>query len=151
MTSRAAGDPPSSLATAPAKPVQRLVVGFPGGLRISAHFGHHEVTTDQPVMAGGEDSAPSPFELFLVSLATCAGLYAQRFLAARSLPAAGLGVELEAEPDPERPRIAAMRIRVRLPAGFPERYRDALVRAIDQCAVKRHLVEPPTIRIELEG
>jgi putative redox protein len=37
---------------------------------------------------------------------------------------------------------------VDLPAGFPEKYRDAVLRAVDQCAVKRHLARPPQFKVE---
>jgi ribosomal protein S12 methylthiotransferase accessory factor len=31
--------------------------------------------------------------------------------------------------------------------AFPEKYRDAIVRAADQCAVKRHILEPPRFEV----
>jgi ribosomal protein S12 methylthiotransferase accessory factor len=40
-------------------------------------------------------------------------------------------------------------IDVQTPPEFPEKYREAIVRAIDQCTVKRHLVEPPAIDIRV--
>ena len=32
---------------------------------------------------------------------------------------------------------------IALPQAFPEKYHDALLRAVDQCAVRRHLAKPP--------
>ncbi len=122
-----------------------IEVRFPGGRRVEAVVGSHAVLTDQPVAAGGEDAGPSPFDLFLASLATCAGYYALRFCQERQIGAAGLGVSMEVERDPSQKRVAKLRIAVRLPEGFPERYREAILRAIGQCAVKRHLEEPPAI------
>ncbi|HYT31165.1 MAG TPA: hypothetical protein VEO37_01115, partial [Thermoanaerobaculia bacterium] len=40
-------------------------------------------------------------------------------------------------------RVARIRIEILLPPEFPEKYREAILRAVDQCSVKRHLAEPP--------
>jgi len=124
----------------------KIPVHFPGGLCVSAKLGRHVVTTDQPEKAGGGDSAPAPFELFLASLATCAGIYALRFCQAREIPTRGLGIELETV-EAERRKVTGVRITVRPPEGFPDHYRPALERAVDQCAVKRHLLDPPDFEI----
>lgn len=50
--------------------------------------------------------------------------------------------------DPETRRIATIRIDVRLPEGFPDKYIPAVRRAVDQCAVKRHILEPPEFVVE---
>ena len=52
-----------------------MIIDFPGGARVDAHFRGHTLPTDQPAGGGGEDSAPMPFEVFLASIGTCAGIY----------------------------------------------------------------------------
>ena len=52
-----------------------MIVDFPGGDRVDAHFGSYTVMTDQPNAKGEPGSAPTPFSLFLASIATCAGIY----------------------------------------------------------------------------
>jgi ribosomal protein S12 methylthiotransferase accessory factor len=127
----------------------KIAVDFPGGRRVDARLRGHVVPTDQPLAAGGADEAPSPFEVFFVSLASCAGYYALRFCESREIPLDGLGVELEVERGSSHSPIDAVRIRVTLPAGFPERYREPLLRAVDQCAVKRFIASPAPIEVEL--
>ena len=124
-------------------------IGFPGGLTVSASFRGHDILTDQPEKAGGGNAAPPPFDLFLASIGTCAGFYALRFCQSRGIATEGLAVTLEPVRDPETRRIGRIRIDVRLPPGFPARYRRAVVRAIDQCAVKRHILEPPEFEVTL--
>ncbi len=124
-----------------------IEVRFPGGRKVEAVVGGHAVLTDQPVSAGGEDAGPSPFDLFLASIAACSGFYALRFCQERRIETAGLKVSMEIERDPARKRVERLKIAVDLPEGFPERYRDALLRAIGQCTVKRHLEEPPAIEL----
>ena len=120
-----------------------MTVRFPGRVAVEAVFGDRVVRTDQPAPLG-EGSAPSPFDLFLASLATCAGYYALRFCQEREIATEGLGVSLSTVRDPERKRAAAtVRIALTLPKGFPEKYESAIQRAVDQCAVKKHVVEAP--------
>jgi ribosomal protein S12 methylthiotransferase accessory factor len=118
-----------------------------GGARVEARYEGHTIATDQPVKAGGEDSAPAPFDLFLASIGTCAGYYAFQFCRQRELSTEGLAVALETIFDSERHRIGRIRISVQLPESFPEKYRPAILRSIDQCSVKRHILEPPEFEV----
>lgn len=123
-------------------------IRFPGGVAVDAVYRGHTIRTDQPERSGGEGSAPAPFDLFLASIATCAAYYALVFCRKRDLSTEGLGLTLDPVRDPEAGRIATLRITLELPEGFPEKYRRAIVRSMDQCAVKRHIVEPPEFEIE---
>jgi len=128
-----------------------MKVTFPGGLAVDAHCKGHLIHTDQPEKNGGNDTGPAPFDLFLASIATCAGFYALRFCEKRGFPAEELAVTLEPVRDPENKRVATIRIEVHLPQGFPDKYHSAVLRAIDQCAVKRHIVNPPDFDVQIAG
>ncbi|HEX7708139.1 MAG TPA: OsmC family protein [Thermoanaerobaculia bacterium] len=125
-----------------------IEVSFPGGVAVDATFHGHTVHTDQPPPLG-EDSAASPFDLFLASIATCAGFYALRFCQQRNIPIEGLGVTMKSEKNPESKRIETAQIELRLPQAFPEKYRSAILLAVDQCTVKKHIMEPPKFEIDL--
>ena len=56
-----------------------IIIDFPGGAKVDAHFSGFTVKTDQSPKGGGEGSAPSPFSLFLASIGTCAGIYVLGF------------------------------------------------------------------------
>jgi ribosomal protein S12 methylthiotransferase accessory factor len=104
------------------------------------------VHTDQPLDNGGEDVAPSPFELFLASIGTCAGIFVQGFCAKRGLSTEGIKLI-------ERPRytaegvLSAIDIELQLPSTFPEKYRDAVVRVASECSVKRAIAAQPTFTV----
>lgn len=123
-------------------------VTFPGGVAVEARFRNHAVLTDQPAPVGA-DSAMSPFDLFLASIATCMGFYALRFCQERDIPTDGLDLALSPIRDHEAKRITKITVQLTAPQGFPEKYRAALLRAVDHCAVKRHLHEPPEFEITL--
>jgi putative redox protein len=122
--------------------MMQIEVGFPGGARVDASFNGFVVRTDQPAPFG-EGTAPSPFEQFLASLATCAGIYVLSFCQQRNLPMEGLKLVQRVDRDPHTGLLSLIEIEIILPEGFPEKYRDAVVRAAEQCAVKKNLENPP--------
>ena len=124
-----------------AGPVE-IVITLPGGRRVDADLGGHRVPTDQPRDNGGEDTAPSPFQLFLASIGTCAGIFVQGFCARRELSTEGIRIVERPEFDAEG-ALAAVDLEIQVPAGFPERYREALVRVAEQCSVKRAIQAQP--------
>ncbi len=121
-------------------------VSFPGGAAVDASVNGFTVRTDQPAPLGA-GAAPAPFDLFIASIATCMGFYAMRFCQERGIATEGLGLSLETVRDPEKKRLSSIDVALRLPAGFPEKYRGAIARAVDQCAVKKHMLEPPAFTL----
>ena len=124
-----------------------MIVTFPGGSRVDAQVGHHTIRTDQPVRSGGDDSAPAPFTLFLGSIATCAGIYVLGFCKQRGLPTEGIRIVQRMERDARTGLVGKVGLDIEVPPDFPAKYHDALVRAADQCAVKKHLEHPPVFDV----
>ena len=114
-------------------------IDFPGGKKVDAHYSGFAVRTDQGVQYGGEGSAPEPFDLFFVSLATCAGFYALQFCLSREIKTDGLDVRFYAEKSGSSGLFDRMSLLLTLPEGFPEKYRNAIVRAVNLCTVKKYL------------
>jgi len=129
----------------------KIEISFPSGVAVEARFGGHAVRTDQPPGDGGAGSAPTPFELFLASLGTCSGFYALRFCQQRGIATEGLGVTLETERNAETRRLDRIAVALALPPGFPEKYREAILRAVDQCAVKKAILDPPEMPVTITG
>jgi putative redox protein len=124
-----------------------MIIDFPGGARVDAHFGPYTVETDQPPMGGGEGSAPTPFALFLASLGTCAGIYALGFCRQRGLPTDGMRIVQRAQRNPITGMVENIELEIQVPPTFPERYLDALVRSAELCAVKKHMENPPSFDV----
>ncbi|MCX6558950.1 MAG: OsmC family protein [Candidatus Aminicenantes bacterium] len=124
-----------------------ILVTLPGGSRVEARLRGFSILTDQPVHAGGENAAPSPFDLFLASLATCAGYYVLAFCQERKIPTEGITLVQRMERGPKSKLIEMVRIEIHLPAGFPAKYKEAVIKAADKCAVKAHLAFPPDFEI----
>jgi putative redox protein len=124
-----------------------ITVDFPGGARVDAHWDSFTVHSDQPKEAGGDNSAPSPFGLFLASLATCAGYYVYGFCKMRKIPMDGIKVIQRSEQDPKSKMTGKLSIEIQLPSNFPKEYVSAVVRAAESCLVKKHLEHPPSFEI----
>ncbi len=124
-----------------------IVVSFPGGKRINAQVEGFTVETDQPVSLGGQGAAPAPYDLFLGSLATCAAIYVLGFCQARNIPTDGLALVQHSEMDPGTKLASRVRIEITLPIGFPEKYKEAIVRAAEGCKVKRTMQAPPSFEV----
>jgi len=124
----------------------RYDVAFPSGVAVEVAVKGHTIRTDQPAPLG-LDSAPAPFDLFIASIATCMGFYALRFCQERGIATVGLGLSVETVRNEEKKRLSAIRVALTLPPGFPEKYTGAIQRAVDQCAVKKHMIEPPAFEL----
>jgi ribosomal protein S12 methylthiotransferase accessory factor len=124
-----------------------MTVDFPGGDRVDAHFGPYTVMTDQSGPHGEPGSAPSPFSLFLASIATCAGIYVLGFCRQRNLPTDGLKITQRSDRNPLTGMIESVVIEIQTPPSFPEKYLPSLIRSAELCAVKKHIETPPAFKV----
>ena len=124
-----------------------IVVTLPGGRRVDAQVGGHLVRTDQPRDNGGEDTAPSPFQLFLAAVGTCAGIFVQGFCAKRGLATEGIRILERPTFDRETGVLTSVDLEIEVPPTFPEKYHEALVRVADQCSVKKAIQAQPPFHV----
>ena len=120
-----------------------MEITFPGGARVDANFGGFTVPTDQPPYS----SAPTPFATFLASIGTCAGIYVLGFCNQRGIPTDGIRIIQRMQSDPRTGLIGQIDLDIQLPPTFPEKYKSAVIRSAEQCAVKKHLENPPTFKV----
>jgi putative redox protein len=122
---------------------------LPGGSRVDGRVGSFTIATDQPPDA----TAPTPFTLFLASIGACAAFYVLAFCRQRGIPTDDIQV-IERTYAAASGMVERIQLSIDLPLDFPQRYRGAVIRAAEQCTVKKHLEHPPAIEIEpnmLEG
>ncbi len=124
-----------------------MEVTFDGGKVITAHLNGHTIRTDQPVKDGGGNTAPAPFELFLASIGTCAGIYVKSFCDQREIPAENIKIIQSLEFDSDTKLLTNIRLDIQLPADFPEKYRGAVINAAELCLVKKTINNPPEFEV----
>ncbi len=120
-----------------------MLIDFPGGSRVDAHFGPYTVPTDQPPAA----SAPTPFAVFLSSIGTCAGIYVLGFCRQRNLSTDGIRIIQRIHSNPMNGMVEKIDLEIQVPPDFPEKYRPSLINSAELCAVKKHLEKPPKFEI----
>jgi putative redox protein len=120
-----------------------MEITFDGGKVITAHIHGHLIKTDQPVNGGGENSAPSPFELFLASIGTCAGIYINN----RKISTDNIRIIQSADYDKESGLPVNIKLDIKLPADFPEKYVTSVISVAQLCKVKKTIANPPVFEI----
>lgn len=124
-----------------------MIIDFPGGARVDAHYGPYTVMTDQPPAGGGNGSAPTPFSLFLASMGTCAGIYVLGFCQQRGLATEGIRIVQRMVRDPLTHMVTNIEMDIQVPPEFPTKYHASLIRSAELCAVKKHLENPPVFNV----
>ena len=124
-----------------------MMIDFPCGTRVDAHFGPYTVMTDQPPSGGGQGEAPSPFALFLASMGTCAGIYVLGFCRQRGLPTEGIRILQNVQRDFSTGLVGQVDLEIQVPPTFPEKYLPSLIRSAEMCAVKKHIEHPPQFAV----
>lgn len=125
----------------------KMEINFAGNKKVNATYKGFTIQTDQPTSDGGDGSAPEPYDLFLASLGTCAGVYILYFCEGRDIPIDNIRMTLGFQRDEKTHAMEQINIDIHLPTDFPEKYRKAVVRAAEMCTVKRTLANPPVIRV----
>jgi ribosomal protein S12 methylthiotransferase accessory factor len=124
-----------------------MIIDFPGGDRVDAHYGPYTIKTDQPQIGGSIPDAPTPFSLFLASIGTCAGIYVLGFCKQRDLPTEGIRIIQHMQRSNLTGMVSHIELEIQVPPSFPERYRSSLIRSAQLCAVKKHLEHPPQFEV----
>ena len=124
-----------------------MEVTFDGGKVITAHLNGHVIRTDQSIKGGGQNSAPAPYDLFLASIGTCAGIYVKSFCDQREIPAENIKIIQTIEFDSQTRLLANIKLDIQLPPDFPEKYKSAVINAAELCAVKKTINNPPIFEV----
>jgi len=129
--------------------MEGIEVTYAGGEAYAVGVRQHVLLVDQQSDLGGDDSAATPTELFVASLAACVAFYAGRYLSRHGLPRDDLRVTAEFTMAADRPaRVGEIRLHVSAP-GVPEQRRAGLLAVASHCTVHNSLQQPPEITVEL--
>jgi len=125
------------------------IVQHLGDVQFEISLRGHKIICDQPEAGGGYDEGPTPPELLLASLGSCAAYYAAEYLRTRKLSAAGLTVRVTAEKATAPARLEDFQIQIHLDGSLEERHREGVLRAARACLIHATLTHPPRIEVSL--
>lgn len=125
-----------------------MKITLAGNMKINAEYGSFTIKTDQSKKEGGDGTAPAPYQLFLASIGTCAAAYVAGFCQSRNIPTEGIELEQKMVYDPVKKKMGQIKIYIKLPPDFPEKYKHTVIKAAESCAVKKTILDPPEFVIE---
>lgn len=124
-----------------------MEITFEGGKVVTAHYNGHAIRTDQPLDNAGGNTAPAPFDLYLASIGTCAGIYVKSFCDRRNIPTDNIRIFQNIIWDEKTDLPSDITIEIKLPPDFPEKYRESVVSAAELCKVKKSIANPPEFKV----
>jgi putative redox protein len=98
----------------------------------------HQMTVDEPLDAGGQDTGPDPQELLAASLASCTAITMEMYAARKGWDIGGVEVDVEYSPA-ERGCPTKFELVMRLPDDLPEEQVERLRVIAAKCPVHRAL------------
>ena len=122
-----------------------------GNDRFAIDMRSHTITVDQPVDLGGEDTAPTPTELFVAGLASCVAFYARRVCKRHDIDPTGLAVAAEYGIGGRPARVDRIALHVTPPDALPAERREAFLAVASHCTVHNTLHEAPEVALTLDG
>ena len=128
---------------------QGMEIRLMGGQKVYSDYNGFTIHTDQSVKDGGDNSAPTPSDLFFASIGTCSGLYALRFCEKRKINTEKLRINLELQSHPKTHMVEKIIFKINLPPDFPEKYTSALIKSMNLCYVKKHFEQPPEFEFDV--
>ncbi|NMC39163.1 MAG: osmotically inducible protein C [Bacteroidales bacterium] len=124
-----------------------MEITFDGGKVVTAHLDGHVIRTDQPVDNGGGNTSPAPFDLYLASIGTCAGIYVKSFCDNRQIPSENIKLIQTTRYNKETGLPSEIIIEIKLPPDFPEKYKASILHVAGLCKVKKSIADPPVFEI----
>ncbi len=126
-----------------------ITVHHLGADRFAIDIRGHRLVVDQPSDSARREAGPTPTELFVAALASCAAHYAHRVLV-REDPDATVRVTCRYRLSTGAPnRVELVELEVTLPPGLSAQRRASVERAMQHCTVHESLRQPPHIVISL--
>ena len=129
------------------KKFNAMEITFDGGKVVTAHTHGHSISTDQPLENGGGNTAPTPFDLFLASIGTCAGIYVKSFCDNRKISTDNIRIIQKTEYNKETGLPVNITLDIKLPADFPEKYKASVINVAELCKVKKTIANPPVFEV----
>ncbi|MHB0938215.1 MAG: OsmC family protein [Armatimonadota bacterium] len=120
-----------------------------GELRFESEVRGHTMIVDQPAESGGDDTGPTPPELFVTALGTCVGVYAVHFCKKHSISTEGLVVHTDWNKATGPARLSDMSVSIELPAGVPDEKLGAFMKTVEQCLIHNTICHTSHVDIKL--
>ena len=115
-----------------------------GKMRHTVAVRQHSLVVDEPVVNGGEDSGPTPHELYDSALGACKALTTLWYARRRNIPVEGIEVSVERDDSEERKGVYRLGVTLALTGPLSEEQRRELLDVASKCPVHRLMTQART-------
>ena len=115
--------------------------------KVEVRVNNFKVHTDMPREAGGENSAPNPFEMFMASFLACQGVFAMSYIEKNAMNKQDFSFRAQPVFD-DKGLITKMTTIVKIPSDFPKEKEAAFINVLKTCKVGKHLTFEKEILLE---
>jgi len=122
-----------------------MEIRFPGGQKVETRLKGQTIALGSDIEG---ESELEPLDLFFISLGLCAGKYLMEFCRPRNIPHKRARVLLRTHWCERTKMHTKVMIDITLPEEFPAKYREAVIRSVDLCSVKKHIINPPIFEVD---
>lgn len=135
-----------------------VVRGGGSGFAQEILVGSHRLTADEPKVAGGTETGPSPYDLLLASLGSCTSMTVAMYARRKNWPLAGVTVRLRhskihasdcAECETKEGRIDRIERDIQFAGPLTTEQRSRLLDIANKCPVHRTLTSEINIQTRL--
>jgi len=126
-----------------------IQIKFNKNFQIEADIEGTKIMSDQSKDSGGDGTAPNPYQYFIASIGLCVAHYVNAFCKQRDISTEDIKITEQVSVDPSSGKTMFNSI-IKLPASFPDKYREALLKTAEGCKVKKTIQSLPEFKLELE-
>lgn len=113
-------------------------ITFEGKAKVIADFEGYQTITDLITSMGGDGDALNPFQLFLVSIGCCTGLFARQYMEKHQIDLSDKKIEISFDFN-ETHDLAKVHVVLFVGQNFPAALENPLINVCKSCKVKKQI------------
>ena len=115
-----------------------------GRMRHNVKVGQHSFVVDEPEANGGDDSGPTPHDLYDSALGACKALTMLWYARRKNMPLEDIEVRVERDDSEERKGVYRLRSTLALSGPLSEAQRQELLSVASKCPVHKLMTQATT-------
>lgn len=115
-----------------------------GAMRHHIHIGNHVITVDEPVANGGDDTGPTPHDLYDAALGACKALTMLWYAKRKGIALEDIRVEVTRDDSQERAGRYLLDAKLTLGGNLSDEQREELLKVAGKCPVHKLMTQATT-------
>lgn len=115
-----------------------------GAMRHQIHIGNHVITVDEPSANGGEDTGPTPHDLYDAALGACKALTMLWYAKRKGIALDDIRVDVTRDDSEERAGRYRLDTKLTLGGDLSDEQREELLKVAGKCPVHKLMTQVTT-------